>query len=124
MILPLNPYHSGALKQGQSSSKQRLMNHASPYLSSSEDEEITTEEHFGGNYNPHGGKMKRPIEPKTLKEVLMGPTKEEKRNFKKSMKQSNLYYKRLVLENNIQKFLDEKDRKEKMIIDSEIFFRK
>ena len=40
------------------------------------------------------------------------------------MKKSNLYHKQLVLDENIKKYMGEKGRKEKMLIDSEIFFRK
>ena len=80
-------------------------------MSSSEDEgetSKTTEEHFGGNYSPHGGRLKKPIDPKTVEQVLLGPTKEEKKNFKKSMKKSNLYYKKIVLDENMKKFMGEK----------------
>jgi hypothetical protein len=52
-----------------------------------------------------------------------GSSKEEKQNFKKAMKNSHVYYKNIKLDENMKKFITDKQRKDKMLIDSEIFFR-
>jgi len=95
-------------KKLEHSPKQRLVGLVSPYMSSSEDEDD----------------VPGMLRTKQVKKDAEGAcSKEEAKNFKKAMKESHIHYKNIRLDENMKKFVEDKQRKEKMLIDSEIYFR-